>query len=102
MVKNHKCYIICQNLISHQVIPSNCFIFSKLHRLKLSFIKITKSVHAIFKPFHATGLFLYPLKTSENFCFSDVFKEHRKRPVAQRMSDSAQIYHIASYMENFV
>ena len=25
-------------------------------------------------PFHATGLFRYPLKTSENFWFSDVFR----------------------------
>ena len=25
-------------------------------------------------PFHATGLFWYPLKTSENLCFSDVFR----------------------------
>ena len=33
-------------------------------------------------PFQATGLFLYPLKTSENQRFSDVFRGHRKRPVA--------------------
>ena len=32
--------------------------------------------------FHATGLFLYPLKTSENQRFSDVFRCYRKRPVA--------------------
>ena len=25
-------------------------------------------------PFHVTGLFLYPLKISEKFWFSDVFK----------------------------
>ena len=30
-------------------------------------------------PFHATGLFLHPLKT-ENFWFSDVFRGYRKRP----------------------
>ena len=28
--------------------------------------------------FHATGLFLYPLKTSENQRFSDVSMGHRK------------------------
>ena len=33
-------------------------------------------------PFHITGRFLYPLKTSENFWFSDVFKGYRKRQVA--------------------
>ena len=34
-------------------------------------------------PFHATGLFRYPLKTSENqrFArFSDIFRGYRKRP----------------------
>ena len=36
----------------------------------------------VFTPFHATSLFLYPLKTSENERFSDVFREYRKRPVA--------------------
>ena len=33
-------------------------------------------------PFHATGLFRYPLKTSESQTFSDVFRGYRKRPVA--------------------
>ena len=32
-------------------------------------------------PFNATGLFLYPLKTSENLLFSDVFREYRKGPL---------------------
>ena len=32
------------------------------------------------KPFHATGLFLFPLKISENLWFS-VFRGYRKRPV---------------------
>ena len=32
--------------------------------------------------FYATGLFLYPLKTSENFWFSDVFRGYRKRSLA--------------------
>ena len=33
-------------------------------------------------PFHATDLFIYPLKTSENLWFSDVFRGNIKRPVA--------------------
>ena len=33
--------------------------------------------------FHASGFFLNPLKTSENFSFSDDFKGYRKIPVAQ-------------------
>ena len=32
--------------------------------------------------FHANGLLLYLLKTSENLRFSDVFKGYQKRPVA--------------------
>ena len=36
----------------------------------------------LFNSFHATGLFLYPLKTSENQRFSDVFRGYRKRPMA--------------------
>ena len=34
-----------------------------------------------FNPFHATGFFRYPLKTSENQVFW-CFQRHRKRPVA--------------------
>ena len=32
-------------------------------------------------PFHATGLFLNPMKTSENLWFSDAFRGYKKRPV---------------------
>ena len=32
-------------------------------------------------PFHVTVLFQYPLKTSENLLFSDVFKGYKKRLV---------------------
>ena len=32
--------------------------------------------------FHATGFFLYPLKTSENVWYSDIFWGYGKRPVA--------------------
>ena len=33
-------------------------------------------------PFHVTSLFLYPLRTSQNQRFSNIFREYRKRPVA--------------------
>ena len=36
----------------------------------------------LINPFHATGLFRYPLKTSENQRLSDVFRGYQKRPVA--------------------
>ena len=35
-----------------------------------------------FDTFHATGLVLYPRKTSENQRFSDILRKYRKRPVA--------------------
>ena len=40
------------------------------------------SLFCFVNTFHATGLFLYPLKTSENLWFSDVFEGYRKRLVA--------------------
>ena len=36
----------------------------------------------LINPLHITGLFLYPLKRSENQRFSDVFMGYRKSPVA--------------------
>ena len=36
-----------------------------------------KSFHTVVNLFHATDLFLYPLKTSENLGFSDVFSGYR-------------------------
>ena len=35
----------------------------------------------VLNQFYATGLFLYPQKTSENQRFSDVFMDYRKKPV---------------------
>ena len=32
--------------------------------------------------FHATDLILYPLKTLGNFCFSDIFRGCKRKPVA--------------------
>ena len=40
------------------------------------------SIRISFNPFHANGLFPYPLKKSENQRFSDVFRGYRKRPMA--------------------
>ena len=37
---------------------------------------------SIINPFYAIGLFLYPLKTSENLWFSDVFRGYRQRLLA--------------------
>ena len=42
---------------------------------------LLKELQESINSFHGTGLFLYPLKISENQRFSDVFKGYRKRPV---------------------
>ena len=42
----------------------------------------TRVCQLLLNLFHATGLFLYLLKTSENICFSDVFRGYRNRPAA--------------------
>ena len=60
-------------------INSPCSVFSATNESKN--IKYRDLVD-LFNPFYATGLFLYPLKASENLWFSDVFKKYRKRPVA--------------------
>ena len=39
------------------------------------------NLECTFNLLHATGLFLYPLKTLENLWFSDVFRGYTKRPV---------------------
>ena len=55
-------------------------------------LKKSKEIFCIklFNPFHAIGLFLYPLKTSENLRFFDVFRGYRKRPVAWKGLNSFQ------------
>ena len=42
----------------------------------------TRVWQLLFNPFHATGLFLYFLKTSENLWFSNAFRGYRNRPLA--------------------
>ena len=39
-------------------------------------------IFMLINPFHATGLFLFPLKTSENQRFSNILRGYRKRPVS--------------------
>ena len=43
---------------------------------------LDEEITHLFNPFHATNLFWYLLKTSENQRFSDVFRGHQKRSVA--------------------
>ena len=42
-----------------------------------------RSLNSSINPSHATGLFLYLLKTSENLWLSDVLRGYRKKPVTR-------------------
>ena len=55
--------------------------------LELNFlptIYFLKTFNLLVDPFHATGLFLYPLKISENLRFS-VFRSYRKKLVGHEI-----------------
>ena len=52
--------------------------FAKNFYEKLNFI----SESVVINPFKVNTPFLYPLKTSENFCFLDVFKGNRSGTLA--------------------
>ena len=56
-------------------------IFTKVFTTTEKFMKLFMVASEI-NPFHATSLFRYPLKTSGNLWFSDVFREYQKRLVA--------------------
>ena len=85
------CYILKNKLIQDRTeylrsnillrTLSNYSIFRRPIYSKHSLVQ-TGVCQLLFNPFHATGLFLYLLKTSENLWFSDVFRGYRKRPVA--------------------
>ena len=65
---------------------------------QLGFVIIRRSIGFSDNPFHATGLFLYPLKT-ENQKFSDVFRGYRKRSVTWNAFIRLQIYVFAGLQE---
>ena len=55
----------------------------------------------LFNPIHSTGLFLYPLKTSEKLWFFDVFRGYRKWTAAPNgLIYVWQGLHYVSVMEN--
>ena len=99
--------LICwsQRKLSHKHLTNKIFLcgLSKCGRYVLAFLdfrskwvalssswdwmtlKIVQNNYSHFRinTFHATGLFWFPLKTSENQSFSDVFRGYRKKPVAR-------------------
>ena len=75
-----------------KTVSPSCLHFSNVFCFKVVYYKLlrvstihcwnVKRIFDIVNLFHATGLFPYPLKTSENLWFSDVFRGYRKRLVA--------------------
>ena len=69
-------------------IESSHFSYSNIYTREKYWLSIHLSIDNkttltyLVNPFHTAGLFLYPLKISENLSFSDVFSGHRKGPVA--------------------
>ena len=45
------------------------------------YVHFSLFISVFHSPFHTTGLFLYPLKTSESLWFFNVFRGNKKRPM---------------------
>ena len=60
-----------------------CFAFATLKKGMAFHPYLENKVFIFINQFHATGLFLQPLKRSENKRFPDVCRGHRKRPVTR-------------------
>ena len=75
------------NLVKHFKLQSwdflkcTCWTYITFNLTCISIIQYFHNGNIDLNPFHATGLFLYPLKISENLWFSYVFRGYRKRPV---------------------
>ena len=87
----------CEQIVSDRfflsIFPSSKYVFLRLEvgegggfekQFIITFINLSKNTKHpnLISPFHATGLFLYPLKTSENQKFSDVSRGFKKRSMA--------------------
>ena len=72
--------VACHIETSHLICSENNLICSE-NQMNGFLIKCNTGLKWV-KPFHATGLFLYLLKTSENQTASDVLRGYRKRPLA--------------------
>ena len=79
------------------------FKFAHAHKqnLKKPLLMRIQVNFAFFNPFHATDLFWYPLKTSENQTFCDVFRDYQKRSVAWNELTKILCMKNESYSERF-
>ena len=61
------------------------FAFLSYHQwiLLAIFLSFENEISHLFNPFHATGLFLYPLKTWENLWVADILMGYIKKPVTR-------------------
>ena len=73
---------------------------SKYYSKLTSMFFVSQTPGEMLNPFHAAGLFLYPLKTPENLWFCDVFRVYRKKPVAGKfVYNSRTNYDMTRYIE---
>ena len=57
------------------------FFYRFKHKFLYEKVATSKNILESFNPYQATDLFWFPLKTSENLWFSDVFRGYQKRSV---------------------
>ena len=69
---------LLRNYTQNSVRKSFFFWTSKSAVFPGNFVKIFRTIVLCINQFHATGPFLYSLKTLENFWFSDLFRGYRK------------------------
>ena len=89
------CMIKCVTLLLHSLkhLPPVKHQHKNTFKIYLIYINLQARIYyysiiliyqkIVINPVHVTGLFLYPLKTSENQRFSYIFRGYRKRPVAK-------------------
>ena len=60
--------------------PSDTFLLNRYNSMSMGQTGNGKLFPTFLNPFYITRIFIYPLKTSENQRFSDVFRRYRNRP----------------------
>ena len=81
---------LTQKIIEHGQL---CFVFATLKNGVTFHLYLENIVYIFINRFHATGFFLYPLKTSENQRVFYVCRGYRKRPVARNGSSKKYRVH---------
>ena len=87
--KNCQCSLFCFSVVNTSV--------DFLSHFSRHFSDILLWFILFVNPFHVTGVILYPLKTSENLWFSDIFRGYRKRPSGMKWVNANQTITICQF-----